>query len=119
MDATIDPAIVRQVATGAAADDEIASITESRARGERSTGPVTIDTPRFEQRWVEGGTDHVINRYCVDLTQARVLDATGVDRTPADRDDRVELQIVFIADRPGSTTLLVERTKLWDYLGRC
>lgn len=119
MDSSVDIESIRAAATGQAAENEIASSQAARDRGERRVGPATFDSPRYEQLWMTDGKAEVITYACVDLTQARVIDMNQTDITPPGRDDRVELQLVFISVAPESSELIVERNNLWDYDGRC
>lgn len=118
-DPTVDVETIRTVATGVAAENEIASNQEARDRGELETGGVTFDSPRYEQRWTDDGAERVVAYYCIDLSQTHSFDASGNDVTSTGRDDRLELQIVFVTDSNNPGTLLVERTELWDSVGRC
>ena len=74
-------------------------------------------TSSFENMLMQYFDDlDVVVYVCVDASQTRVLDADGKDITPADRVDRVNLQVTFeIVDE----RLLLSRSEPWPSASSC
>jgi hypothetical protein len=51
---------------------------------------------------------------CSDVSGLRLLDVSGVDVTPADRIDRVPLQVSFISSGENPSKLLVDKEDVWS-----
>ena len=85
-----------------------------------SGGISTFDTSTLQQYVDNGdGTGTVIVYTCLDVSALRILDVAGNDITPADRDDRLPLELTFMADARNNPTLLLEGSALWDGTDFC
>ncbi|WP_134450415.1 hypothetical protein [Cryobacterium luteum] len=51
---------------------------------------------------------------CSDVSGLRLLDASGADVTPAQRIDRVPLQVRFVSSVGSPSTLLVDKEDVWS-----
>lgn len=69
------------------------------------------------QRVSDAMTSVDIQAYvCVDVSNNRILDAAGIDVTPADRADRVSLQVTFEAT---STSTVLTGSEVWSGSSVC
>jgi hypothetical protein len=81
--------------------------------GIRAAGDVSLDTfSLVEHSQSTEGTEVAIY-VCRDVSGVRVLDSTGSDVTPADRDDRTPLVASLLA-ADSNRTLLVDGVELWS-----
>ena len=75
------------------------------------SGPSTFDSFVLQQHLEESDVATVVVYLCVDVSSARVLDASGTDVTPIGREDRVPLEVeVAFAN---SDSWLISRTERW------
>ena len=86
-----------------------------QATGNRTQGSTGFDSASL-QRW----DDFDLGIYlCLDVSGVRVLDLGGVDVTPADRPNRIPLEIAFQLDNDGG--LVLASSDVWgdgDYCAR-
>ncbi|WP_022893793.1 hypothetical protein [Agromyces subbeticus] len=80
--------------------------------GLRITGSASLDSFRLAEH--SGGADRVsVTLYvCRDVSGVRVIDAAGVDVTPADRQLRTPL-VADLVSKDGADNLLVNGVELW------
>lgn len=79
--------------------------------GTRYVGAGTFDSARFVQRWMERNGEHVQMTLCIDATDVRIVDASGADVTPADRQDRVSVLVELSARTKEDIT--IESSEKW------
>jgi hypothetical protein len=96
-----DPATSRDALsylTGKALQAEIDSAREFDLNGIRLDGPIRLHslTPR------EATSTTASTRVCLDVSSTRVINDSGDDVTPADRDDLLALDVSFIWTPTGS-----------------
>lgn len=92
--------------------DVLTSFNGYIARGLHAEGQSTFDSTALVQ--YEGGTQSSasIDIYlCLDVSKVRVIDESGADVTPADRRNRLPLQIGF--ESTATTTLRLARSESW------
>lgn len=56
---------------------------------------------------------------CSDVSELRLLDASGADVTPIDRLDRIPLQVRFISSDSNPSHLLVDKEDVWSGRNFC
>ncbi|NQX28313.1 hypothetical protein HQQ81_13280 [Microbacteriaceae bacterium VKM Ac-2854] len=109
-DVTIDPLL----------SVEINGATKQRDSGLLRTGQVKVDSPILEYSEYQPDGRLLVRAFvCLDMTDTRILDAQNSDVTPASRDDRVELHVFAFTKTAGSSDLIMGRSELWQYDGRC
>jgi len=89
-DASASP---EQYLSGSALEDEIAVQRQLREEKLKVVGPVRIVS--FSGTGFEPATSRVLAKVCLDVKDARVIDAAGADVTPATRRERGLLNLAF------------------------
>lgn len=82
--------------------------------GVSSTGASTIDTVSLVSHEEADGIAHVSVYLCRDVSSVRLFDASGADRTPSEREDRVPSQAFLISSADSAETLLVDGVERWS-----
>ncbi|PWC05211.1 hypothetical protein [Agromyces badenianii] len=105
------PERVLSVVSDEYSTDAIAEYENLASHGYRVVGRSTIDTTSLVDRTTNGPTTEVTIYGCVGVGTTRVLDSTGRDITPADRDEKVPLVLVF--EGPDKHRLTLAKSDLW------
>ena len=108
------------------ADSELEEVTSSehlaevknslegiRAKGLVPTGSTEFDRMSLIERANLDGGAQVSVYVCLDVSQVRIMDATGVDVTSATRDDRSPMQVQFVSSPSAADRLLVDAEDPW------
>jgi len=66
------------------------------------------------QQYFDFGSEgaELVAYVCLDVSQVRILDSSGTDVTPADRPNRLPLEITFVAE--SSSTMRIDGSELWS-----
>lgn len=105
-----DPNRMKEFATGQALEAELESFTGLADLGLRGLGELRFDSMTIQELDSDGGT---LTAYlCLDVSNTDVVDSNGASRVPADRVDRLPLEVHFIHS-DGRSRLLVERSESW------
>ncbi|WP_173923394.1 hypothetical protein [Agromyces sp. Marseille-P2726] len=83
-----------------------------RELGIRAEGAAVLDSFSLAQASDDGSETRVTVYVCRDVTSVRILDDSGADVTPPDRDNRTPLTASLVA-LAGTTKLLVDEVSLW------
>jgi hypothetical protein len=79
--------------TGDALEGEVASVEETKEKGQHGVGKATSSSFEVTSRGTDTqGVDFMVAQACLDVGGTRILDAAGNDVTPQ-RDDRLSLQM--------------------------
>jgi hypothetical protein len=79
--------------------------------GIHTVGQSTLDSFELVEQTSADGVATVVIYVCRDVSDVRVIDATGNDVTPADRDERAPLVATLVSEE--SEHLLVDQVELW------
>jgi len=83
--------------------------------GNKNAGIETIDTVSLVRYNDDATAQASVSIYlCADITNTRVLDATGADITPGDRTKRIPLQVALVSGAIDRTILLVAKEDVWS-----
>jgi len=93
--------------------DEQSGFTEISKSGLHAIGSSYVDTLHLQKN----GSGKVNTYLCVDRTQIRLFDDSGVDATSTSRIDRYPLEVSFTAKLGGG--LLVESSDTWSGQNFC
>ncbi|NQX12326.1 hypothetical protein HQQ80_11870 [Microbacteriaceae bacterium VKM Ac-2855] len=116
----VDVNRIEGVASGSAAEVAISDGNSLNQRGIKQSGPTTIHSPLFSSGELRADGRTEVHAYiCADISQSRLIDPAGVDVTPRDRADQLDYSLSFVADTPGGSNLVVERSELWSSNERC
>lgn len=77
-------------------------------------GSTTFDSVRLQHFSTAAAIAEIAIYVCVDVSGVQLLDSAGENATPADRPDRLPLEVVFVSARNNSAKLLVDESKLWS-----
>jgi hypothetical protein len=92
------------------------SVAES---GRRLVGTSSFSHFALQQYQSDDG-DVVIEAYaCDEVEGIRVVDATGKDVTPSDRQESVPLELEFVNSSAQSRNLIVNRSRIWSGTDYC
>ncbi len=109
-----DTAVLSEVAVPTHVDELAESIEALRSEGLRTQGQPVLSSISLQQHFEEVNGDVTVVIYvCLDVTEFGVVDSLGVDQTPADRDDRVGLEIELWAMNDLAPELKVARSEVW------
>ena len=93
--------------------DGVAGIKLFVDSGWHTQGSTTFDSLVLQQFTAEGSSSANLIAYaCLDVSNIRIIDAAGADVTPAERQNRLPLELEFVAE--SSSIMLVERSDLWS-----
>jgi hypothetical protein len=88
-------------------------------KGWTGDGGVEFDSMRL-QRQVETDRVATITVYlCMDVANARLLDARGQDVTPSTRAIRTPLEVTFVSAKRDSRSLVMEASDIWSGADFC
>lgn len=99
---------------------EVIEVFESyRAEKRHVKGNLNFDSMQLQQYSDDLSTPATISTYvCLDVSDARLMNEKNKDITPADRADRVALEVVF--ETEGRTTaLLLRSSDVWTGVDYC
>lgn len=83
-----------------------------RDSGWTAIGATTFDSVQLQQLVQEGTTASATTYLCLDVSNVQLIDSTGQDITPPARQNRVPLEIAFVAE--ASSTFVIERSEVWS-----
>ena len=90
------------------------------AMQQRTEGLTRLASSTLQQSFEEpGGIATVIMYVCIDVSPVRVVDFSGVDLTPSDREVLVSLEVEMLADRESPPQLRVARSESWAGGDQC
>lgn len=102
---------VREVTAPNYRDERVDELTSFVDSGLRATGDTTIDTASLIERLDSVGETIVSIYACQDVSATRLLNSSGEDITPPDRDVRVPLVLEF---RGETSAILLSGNQLWS-----
>jgi len=115
-----DTALLAEVAVVGHVEEVAESIEDLRAAGLRTEGQAEIRAFNLQQHFESANGDvSVLTYVCLDVTNLRVVDEQGQDKTPAERDDLVGLEVVFWAINGLDPDLKVASSKSWTGSDLC
>ena len=107
----VDSQRMADVAVDEAFETETAALTGMADAGTVGVGQVKFDSLELQE--VDSGSGAVSAYVCLDVSESDVIGASGESVVPADREERLPLQIGFVFDRD-LQRLLLGRSQLWD-----
>jgi hypothetical protein len=100
--------------------NELASARSFAKTGNTVEGLSAFDNVSLQQASRLEGTGADVTIYlCSDVSGTRLLDAHGVDVTPADREDRAPFEVEFVTPKDHRAALVLERNTPWTGPGIC
>jgi len=116
----LEPDTVRPFVTEDYFEEVLASFEKYRAENRFTEGVPNVTEATLQQyQDPMTGPAQVVVYLCLDISEARVVDDVGNDITPADRVDRVPLEVNFVTNQR-TETLLVDSSEPWtgeDFCG--
>ncbi|MBX9472899.1 hypothetical protein [Microcella sp.] len=95
-------------------DEVVASIDALHAEGLRTEGVIGLRSASLQQYVSETPSDATIIIYaCIDVSSVRVVDQSGTDRTPAERQELVPLEVEIWAAGRVTPSFAVARSESW------
>ena len=116
-DGGVDPERIAPFVTDEQLQNELDTAAYYRDHGIHSVGSVTVIKTVLQQANESVGTVEVAVYVCLDVESVRVLDNSGNDVTPSDRDPITALEVVLQGDAADS--LLVASSDLWSDSSFC
>lgn len=102
---------IREVTAPNYSDERVGELKSFVESGLRASGSTKIDTPSLIER-SESADEVVVSIYaCQDVSATRLMNSSGEDITPVDRDVRVPLVLEF---RGTSSAILLSGNQLWS-----
>lgn len=112
-----EPERIAPYVTEGRLSEEIESSKFYSDNGFRADGAARVTHTRLQQ-WVEAaGVAEIVMYVCLDVSDARVLDASGRDVTPSSRVDVVALEVVM--EGSSTETLIVAGSQRWPDVSFC
>lgn len=108
-----DPSRIREVVTEEYATELVREFESMHANSLRIEGTNTLDTTSLVERSESAATAFVSIYGCVGVGSTRVIDGSGQDVTPVDRDDRVPV-VISLETRAADGVTLVAGTEPWS-----
>lgn len=94
--------------------EEMALFQSLATEGLHTAGLTTFDSMVLQDYVEEGGSKASLTTYvCLDVTNVRVLDASGADVTPSGRQNKLPLEVAFGAAAMSPIDIRVARSDSW------
>jgi len=85
-----------------------------------TVGTATFSPPSLEQiEFDKLGAAELTVYTCVNASSVRVLDASGTDVTPANREDLTPLEVTLVSSKTTRSRLLISESSRWSGSGVC
>lgn len=117
MDGGADAQRIAQYVTDEQLASELATAEYYESNGLRASAPPTTSLFTLQQYSELQGMVEVVVYVCVDVTDVAVLNESGADVTPTDREPVVALEVTLIGE--GSRDLLIASTEVWPGTSFC
>lgn len=109
-----NPTRIRSYATTDYYPELLGGFESFQARKLVSQGESRFDTVSLTRMQEEPEGRTVVDVYlCSDVSAVRLVDPSGADVTPADRPNRIPLQVGFVATQSEPSKLLIYREDVW------
>lgn len=105
---------IRDVVTNAYAGQIEKMFNDLTQRGLTIDGNTQVDSFRLVESAEMDGRAEVTILLCSDVTGSRILDASGIDVTPANRPNRSALQAIVVSSDGDSGRLIVDKEDPWS-----
>ncbi len=109
-----DPKLVAPLVTEQYLSDFKRSLEQLAVGGLRTTGSTALVNSSLQQYFEDTGGATVVIYTCLDVTGATVVDAEGVDMTPADRALLVSLEVTLVSPSSSTNPLQVANSEAWS-----
>jgi hypothetical protein len=116
-DGGLDPERIAPFVTKAQFEREVETAEYFSSRGLRAVGSPSVTYFELQQFSESAGVAEIVVYVCLDVSETTVLDASGADVTPADREPVVPLEVAFEGDE--ADALLVARSEAWSGSSFC
>lgn len=114
-----DPEKIRSTVSPKLAESFVPEFEALRTANLVLIGLTRVENAQLIERKEVSGSAEISVYFCRDVSETRVVDATGADVTPATRPDRVPMKSSLISADLNSETLLVEDIEEWSGAGVC
>ena len=112
-----EPERIAPLVTESQLEREVETAEYFSSRNLRAVGGPTVTYFELQQFSESAEGAEVVVYVCLDVSETRVVDATGADVTPPDREPTVPLEVEFVSDEANS--LLVARSDVWSGSSFC
>lgn len=100
--------------------EEVAASERLRASGRHQEGVGAVTNHVLQQYWDDPPkVANLIVYVCVDISESRIYDSSGLDVTPLDRSDQIALEAMFVSQQSQPTQLLISGLSPWTGSGVC
>jgi hypothetical protein len=117
MDGGANPDRIAPFVTDEQLADELEGSDFYQRNGIHASGGGVINSTVLQQFSETDGLAEVVVYVCLDVSGARILDASGADVTPPDRDPVIALEVVMTGE--SSTSLLIADSQQWPTTDIC
>jgi hypothetical protein len=115
-----DPTRVQSLATSDYYPELLEGFASFALREMSSLGSSRYDTVSLVSSAEEPKGHAVVSVYlCSDVSEVRLLDASGVDVTPSTRPNRIALQVGFVSSSGDPRKLLIDGEDVWSGASFC
>lgn len=99
---------------------ELKGFAELQGSGNRLIGNVVLSNPQLQQVWEDPiGEAHVAMYACLELSNSRVVDSSGDDITPVDREASVPIEVTLQSSEVEPGRLKIAEVTPWPGSGIC
>jgi len=117
MDGGADPERIAPFVTEEQLTDELEGSDFYQRNGIHASSGGVVTSTVLQQYIESDGQAEVVVYVCLDVSGARILDASGADVTPVDRAPVIALEVVLTGDDP--TSLLIADSQQWSSTDFC
>lgn len=109
-----------ELTTGAALENEEASLEQFESQGWKPVGTSSVDSVSIQSiSQTDSGVWQIRTYLCVDISKGDVLDAQGVSVAKPDRPLRLPLEVAFVTPSSTSTELRISESRVWSGKNYC
>lgn len=105
---------IRPFVTATYAESLISEFDGLRERSLRTSGSTKFDSTRLQSRSQSESGEQLKVYLCLDVTDVRINDVSGGDKTPPDRKVKLPLEISMVSSGDEADRLLVGRSEPWS-----
>ncbi len=105
--------LLREATTSEYFEEVESAVQSLREQGLVTMGTTQLQSAQLQQHFQDLDGQAVVIMYaCIDVSAVRVLDATGTDQTPAEREELVNLEVEFQSSVEDDN-LRISRSDVW------
>lgn len=119
-DGGVEPARIAEYVTSDWLPNEIADFDELAHSGRRQVGFTKFDGMKLQEVVQRSAKSASVRAYaCLDLSEAKLEDASGKNVTPSDLDLRASFEVNFLSSAPDPSVLVLAGSEPWSGTDIC